>query len=58
MADGLEVEGQKFHELPYYEKVYPDYGVEFFDSVLGLAFEGPGPTVLFNTLHSPARLGL
>jgi saccharopepsin len=41
LADGLEVPGQRFHELRFYEMVWPDYGVTFFDSVLGLAFGGP-----------------
>jgi saccharopepsin len=41
IADGLGVVEQKFYELRYYEIVWPDYGVEFFDSVLGLGFERP-----------------
>ena len=30
-----------FQELSYYEEVYPDYGLEGWDSVLGLTYERP-----------------
>jgi saccharopepsin len=57
LADGLEVAGQHFHELRYYEMVWPDYGVKFFDSVLGLAFDGPSfiDPVTPSLLPSPFR---
>jgi saccharopepsin len=39
LVPGLEVAGQHFHELIYYEQVYPDTGTELFDAALGLAWE-------------------
>ncbi|KAE9376509.1 acid protease [Stipitochalara longipes BDJ] len=57
LTDDLEIAGQQFHELRFYEMVYPDYGVEFFDSVLGLAIDSQAfvDPVTPNILPSPFK---
>ncbi|KAE8449572.1 hypothetical protein EG329_007902 [Mollisiaceae sp. DMI_Dod_QoI] len=57
-ADGLQVPGQVFHEIKYYEKQYGEFGAEYFDGVLGLAINKPwlpGGQGELNILPSPFR---
>lgn len=54
----LEIPGQQFVELQYYETVYPDEHILLFDSVLGLGYQGfmfDGPGTTHNILATPFR---
>lgn len=60
----LEVRGQQFLELKYYDSVYPDDDVLLFDSVLGLGYDGfmfdnpYYPNVLPSPFHTIVSSGL
>jgi saccharopepsin len=57
-ADGLQVSGQVFQEIKYYENTYEPLSIDLFDGVLGLAFEKPWLSAFRNPsnfLPSPFR---
>ena len=55
LESGLSLKDQHFVDMKYYVEVWPDYEVEYFDSVLGLSIDKPWGSPETPILQSPLK---